>query len=359
MNYKKKIQLSKEGSLSDDCKYRTYLSTTEAAVYLRCDVKKVRQMVRNGSIQSVKTESGQYRVSLEELKNLENSPEFCCSPRLLTENNGDMLPPSVFEINGTSQTVYCRDSRDLSCIGDCSVHLVITSPPYFNAKMYSEEIDGDLGNIHTMEEWLSEIAKVWAEVFRVLQPGRKAFVNIMNLPVKHGKSYRALNLVGGTIDLMEKTGFIFKRDIIWHKTNGVKAPFGTYPYPGGILINNMHEFILEFEKPAPDFYRKYTHLTDEQKMYSLIDKEFWLSLKNSDVWLIQPEKSGDCREHIAPFPVELPHRIIKAYSYFGETVLDPFGGSLVTLQAASQLGRNGVAVEVNPDIVKKAAGKFM
>jgi DNA modification methylase len=243
---------------------------------------------------------------------------------------------------------------------DASVHLMVTSPPYFDAKMYaSEPIEDDLGNIHNLFDWLDAIAVVWREVFRVLQPGRKMFINLMNLPVRtEDGSFRTLNLVGKTIDLCESIGFIFKRDIVWHKTNSVRAHFGTYPYPGGILINHMHEFILEFEKPAPRGYSKYAHLTPEQRERSKLDREFWISLKKSDVWTIKPEGSGDNRDHVAPFPVELPHRLIKAYSYVGETVLDPFVGSGTTLLAAAMLERHGVGYEINPEIAADAARRL-
>ncbi|HDM36433.1 MAG TPA: site-specific DNA-methyltransferase, partial [Candidatus Syntrophoarchaeum butanivorans] len=202
--------------------------------------------------------------------------------------------------------------------------------------------------------WFEEIGKVWKEVFRVLQPGRRAFINIMNLPIRTRGSFRTLNLVGRTIDICEKIGFILKRDIVWHKTNSVRAHFGTYPYPGGILLNHAHEFILEFEKPAPPGYSKYSHLTDEQKEASKLDKEFWISLKKSDVWVMKPEGSGDRREHVAPFPYELPFRLIKAYSFIGETVLDPFLGSGTTLVAARDLKRNGVGYEINREIAAGA-----
>ena len=153
------------------------------------------------------------------------------------------------------------------------------------------------------------------------------------------------------IDVMEKIGFIFKRDIIWHKTNGVRAHFGTYPYPGGILINNMHEFILEFNKPEQKGFIKYSHLTAQQKEDSKLDKEFWLSIKNTDVWKMKPENSGDNRSHVAPFPYELPYRIIKAWTYVGETVLDPFLGSGTTTKASADLKRNSMGYEIMPEIV--------
>jgi DNA modification methylase len=117
----------------------------------------------------------------------------------------------------------------------------------------------------------------------------------------------------------------------------------------------MHEFILEFHKPDDRGVRKYAHVTKEQRESSKLDKDFWLSLKNSDVWLMKPEKSGDGRKHIAPFPIELPYRLIKAYSFVGETILDPFSGSGTTLVASSRLGRNGIGYEINPAYSERAA----
>jgi len=264
----------------------------------------------------------------------------------------ESLPTYAFQkeytINNTTQVVYFADSRDMSSLKDDSVHLMVTSPPYFNAKEYSKDYSGkDLGNISDLDLWFEEIGKVWREVFRVIQPGRKIFINIMNLPIKVGVSFRMLNLVGRTVDNCEKIGFVFKRDIVWHKTNGVRAHFGTYPYPGGILINNMHEFILEFEKPNPEHINKYGHLSKTIKEKSKMSKDFWLSLKNTDVWLMKPEKSGNGRNHKAPYALELPYKLIKAYSYLTETVLDPFLGSGTTLKAAATLGRNGIGYEIN------------
>lgn len=261
------------------------------------------------------------------------------------------------------QKLFCKivigDSRKLRHVRDGEVNLVVTSPPYFNAKDYSDDRSGkDLGNIDDYGEWKKEIKKVWGECFRVLQPGRKMFINIMNLPLSseknNGNGFKTLNIVGHTIDLCEAIGFVFKREIIWHKTNAVKAHFGTYPYPGGILINNMHEQILEFEKPAPKGYNKYKHVTSKQKEASKLSKGFWLKLKNSDVWVMKPYKSGT-REHCAPFPRELPERLIKAYTYLGEVVLDPFAGMGTTGLAALANQRSAILYEVNEsflDLIK-------
>lgn len=125
--------------------------------------------------------------------------------------------------------IVVGDSRAMREVPDNSVHLIVTSPPYFNAKTYSSDFSGrDLGNISDYTLWKSEIQKVWKECLRVLQPGRKMFINIMNLPLKSSAagSFRTLNIVGHTIDLCEELGFVFKREIIWHKTNGVRGHFG-------------------------------------------------------------------------------------------------------------------------------------
>jgi len=358
----------------EDYRERSYLSAPEAARYLGITVRELHALVRNGQLEAAISASGQQRFDITELRRWSDGAISVASPRPLhattakSEESDAMqseseecgadnrsavassIAPLRININGTSQTVHFSDSRKMGELEDDSVHLMVTSPPYFDTKMYSREPTGDdLGNIHDLDGWFGEISKTWAEVIRALQPGRKAFINIMNLPVREKKSFRSLNLVGRTIDVCERLGFIFRRDIVWHKTNGVRAHFGTYPYPGGILLNNMHEFILEFQKPERRGFDKYGHLTGEQKEASRIDKEFWLSLKNSDVWLMKPQKSGDGRLHVAPFPYELPYRLIKAYSYVGETVLDPFCGSGIALKAAADLGRNGIGYEIVPD----------
>jgi len=330
-----------------DYKNRAYLSATEASKFLNISVAELHDLVRRKIIKAFNSASGQMRFNLEDLKEYKKSFQH----NFQSKNKIDIQRVNIIEVNETIQKVFVDNSMKMSDLPDDSVHLMVTSPPYFDAKMYSNEpIENDLGDIHDVDEWFEKIGEVWKEVYRVLQPGRKAFINIMNLPIRVEDGFKSLNLVGRTIDVCEKIGFIFKRDIIWHKTNSVKSHFGSYPYPGGILINHMHEFILEFDKPAKKGFNKYAHLTKEQKEQSKLDKEFWLSIKKSDVWVMSPQGSGDRRSHVAPFPYELPYRLIKAFSFVGETVLDPFLGSGTTLLAAIDLKRNGVGYEINPDI---------
>lgn len=334
-----------------DYRKRRYLSVVEVASLTGLPVAEIHRRVRAGKMTAFRSGSGQYRFTLDAVR------RDCKTTAAAADS--DPVPRAIeLKTNGVRQRIVTGDARDMSDIKDSSVHLIVTSPPYFNAKLYSPSRPGDLGNIHELDEWLREIAAVWREAHRVLAPGRKFFLNIMNLPVRVGTSFRALNLVGKNIDLCETIGFRFKRDIIWHKTNGVKAHFGTYPDPGGILLNNMHESILEFEKPAPAGARKYAHVSDAQRKASKLDKEFWLSLKNSDVWLMNPEKSGRNRDHAAPFPLALPERLIRAYSFVGETVLDPFAGSGTTLVAAAQWKRHGIGYDINPDFCGSAAKRL-
>jgi len=332
-----------------DYKNRTYLSAIEASKILQVSVDQLHLLVHNGIIEANKSTSGQFRFKLKTLREYQLSNGDTKLKTLINDRSNEI------KIENNKYNIIIDNSMNMHDLNYSSVHLAITSPPYFNTKMYSSEpIENDLGDLHNLDEWFEKIGIVWKEVFRVLQPGRKAFINIMNVPIRLEKSYRTLNLTGRTIEVCEKIGFVFKRDIVWHKTNGVRAHFGTYPYPGGILINNMHEFILEFSKPEKNGIDKYKHLTEKQKEESKLDKEFWLSIKNSDVWTMKPQGSGDRRTHVAPFPYELPYRLIKAFSYVGETVLDPFIGSGTTLMAAADLKRNGIGYEINPEIAADA-----
>ncbi len=339
--------------MARDYQNRSYLSAKEAANYMGISVSYLHDMVKKRELETEISASGQMRFDLEELKRYEHGNGHL-NKKGKTRESGKKARPikdNTIEINGTGQRMLIKSAMIMEEIPDDSIHLMVTSPPYFNTKMYSKKpIKNDLGNIHDLDEWFEKIFPVWKEVYRVLQPGRKAFINIMNLPIREKGSFRTLNLVGRTIDVCEKIGFVFKRDIVWHKTNAVRAHFGTYPYPGGILINHMHEFILEFNKPEKKGLKKYGHLTKEQKENSRLDKKFWLEIKKSGVWIMKPQPSGDSRNHIAPFPYELPYRLIKAFSFIEETVLDPFAGSGTTLLAAADLKRNGIGYEINPEI---------
>ena len=323
------------------------ISTTELSKILNISVQDIYDLIKQNKIQAVKTDNG-YKFKLDDIQG------YLKNNNIIIQNKVNLPVQNIINVNNIIQKVYIKSSMSMNELADDSINLIITSPPYFNAKTYSYQDNvQDLASVNNYQQWKHKIRIVWEQCYRVLQPGRKMFINIMNLPIKlQSGKYKTLNLAGHTIDICQEIGFLFKRDIIWQKTNGVKSPFGSYPYPGGILINNMHEFILEFDKPEKKDYNKYAHLSKVQKEQSKLDKEFWLTIKKSDVWVMKPQASGDNRNHIAPFPYELPYRLIKAFSYKGETVLDPFVGSGVTLLAAADLKRNGIGYEINPKIAE-------
>ena len=195
-----------------DYKNRSYLSAIEAAKYLGTTVDRLHWLVKQKIISAKISTSGQMRFELNELK------KFISTPHNQIDNEN--LPEvETIAINNTQQTIYIKNAMNMYDLTENSIHLIITSPPYFDAKMYSKEpILDDLGNIHDIDEWFEKIGLVWRECYRVLQPGRKLFINIMNLPIRldNGK-FKTLNLSGKTIDLCEEIGFVFKRDIIWQK----------------------------------------------------------------------------------------------------------------------------------------------
>ena len=201
---------------SADYRDRSYLSAIEAAKYLDVSVDILHSLANKQVIKPQIAASGQMRFDLKELKKHEEN----FKPKVQT-NKIDINKVNVIEVNETTQKVFVKNSMRMDDLPDNSIHLMITSPPYFDTKMYSREpMEGDIGNIHDINEWFEKIGEVWREAYRVLQPGRKAFINIMNLPIRiENGTFRTLNLTGRTIDVCEKIGFIFKRDIVWHKTN--------------------------------------------------------------------------------------------------------------------------------------------
>lgn len=159
----------------EDYKTRSYLSAVEAAKFLGIPVQHLHGLVKKHKLKAERAASGQYRFKLNELQKFENN--------ILLENNRssiDVDEINLIEVNDTIQKVFVKNAQTFDELDDNSIHLMLTSPPYFNAKMYSRKpIESDLGNIHDLDEWFREIRRVWSDVYRVLQPGRKAFINSM------------------------------------------------------------------------------------------------------------------------------------------------------------------------------------
>lgn len=253
----------------------------------------------------------------------------------------------------TTQRLINGDARDLSFLPDESLHLVITSPPYWNLKKYNDN-PSQLGHINDYERFLEELKNVWEHIFRVLVPGGRLVCVVGDVCVSRRKFGRHLvfPLHSDISVICRKLGFDNLNPIIWHKIanasfeveNGSK--FLGKPYEPNAIIKNDMEFILMQRKPGG--YRK---PTEEQRRLSKIDKKDfnkWFQ----QIWTIP---GASTKNHPAPYPIELATRLVRMFSFYDDTVLDPFCGSGTTLIAALRNGRNGIGVEIDPEYCRMAA----
>lgn len=247
--------------------------------------------------------------------------------------------------------VYNHDSSDMSMIPDESVNLIVTSPPYWTLKDY--DVEGQIGlGSSSYDYYLNELNKVWKECVRVLAPDGKICINIMPFLLT-GKAARferrETRLVLGDIErFMDSTGCMFQFGLyIWDKRKIARfSSFGSYPYPPNIFSTYPYEWITVFSKEG-----KRKPVSKEIKEKSKLTTEEWQKWAINSIWEMQPAKAK-AEGHPAPFPKELPMRLIKLYSFWGDTVLDPFAGTGTTLLAAQELGRKSIGFELNPEYMK-------
>ncbi len=250
------------------------------------------------------------------------------------------------------------DARDLSFIADESIHLVITSPPYWTLKRYNDS-EGQMGHIKEYEQFLLELDRVWSEVFRVLMPGGRLACVVGDVCLSRRENKGRHTVVPLHADICvqcRKLGFDNLNPIIWHKisnasyevSNGSK--FLGKPYEPNAIIKNDIEFILMQRKPGG--YRK---PTEGQRRLSMIPKEKF------DKWFQQfwTITGASTKEHPAPYPLELASRLVQMFSFTGDTVLDPFCGTATSMVAALEHGRNSIGVEIDTDYCKMAASRLM
>lgn len=241
----------------------------------------------------------------------------------------------------------------MAFLDDSSVHLVVTSPPYWNLKRYNENPD-QLGHIQDYEVFLFELEKVWRHVYRILVPGGRLVCVVGDVCVARKKFGRHLvfPLHADICVICRRIGFDNLNPIIWHKIanasyeveNGSK--FLGKPYEPNAIIKNDMEFILMQRKPGG-----YRQPTKEQRDASRIDKESF------DRWFQQIWNIGGAstKKHPAPYPLELATRLVRMFSFVGDTVLDPFCGSGITMVAALRSERNSIGVEIDPEYCRMAA----
>lgn len=264
-----------------------------------------------------------------------------------------MLPPLPELMENTVHRLINGDARELAFLDDSSVHLAVTSPPYWNLKRYNENPD-QLGHIQDYEAFLFELEKVWRHIYRVLVPGGRLVCVVGDVCVARRNFGRHLvfPLHADICVICRRIGFDNLNPIIWHKIanasyeveNGSK--FLGKPYEPNAIIKNDMEFILMQRKPGG-----YRQPTTEQRDASRIEKSLfdrWFQ----QIWNIP---GASTKNHPAPYPLELATRLVRMFSFTGDTVLDPFCGSGTTMVAALRSGRNSIGIEIDPEYCRMAA----
>lgn len=248
----------------------------------------------------------------------------------------------------TIHTIINGDCREMSLLKDCSVHLVVTSPPYWQLKDYGST--HEIGFNHTYEDYINHLNLVWQEAYRVLNYGCRLCINIGDQyarAVYYGR-YKVIPIQTEIIRFCETIGFDYLGAIIWQKvatvnTSGGATIMGSFPFPRNGIVKMDYEFILLFKKHGTST----EEISKERKELSRMTKEEWNTYFQGH-WHFPGEKQ---KKHLAMFPLELPRRLIKMFTYVGDTVLDPFLGSGTTTLAAAELNRNSVGYEINQEFI--------
>ena len=246
---------------------------------------------------------------------------------------------------GNKHVLINGDSRNMAKMADQSVHLIVTSPPYWQLKDYGTT--NQIGFHDSYEAYINDLNLVWMECARILHDGCRLCINIGDQfarSVYYGR-YKVIPIRTEIIRFCEHIGLDYMGSVIWQKqttmhTTGGGAVMGSFPYPRNGILKIDYEFILIFKKQG-----KAPKPTAEQKEASILTKEEWNEYFKSH-WTFPGAKQDG---HIAVFPIELPLRLIKMFSFVGETVFDPFMGSGTTALAAQISGRNSMGYEINSE----------
>lgn len=279
-------------------------------------------------------------------------------PRWAEADSIDMMssvasPPVV-----TRHLIREGDARDLGWIDPGSIHLVVTSPPYWTLKEYPSN-SAQLGAIPEYEDFQRELEKVWTHCFRLLVPGGRICCVVGDVCVARRRNqgrHMVLPLHADISIRCRRIGFDYLTPILWHKIANASyevengSTFLGKPYEPNAIIKNDVEYILMLRKPGG-----YRRPTEEQRRDSRLTKEehaAWFRAFWSDV----PGEST--RHHPAPFPEQLAFRLVRMFSFVGDTVLDPFMGTGTTLLAAARCGRNSIGVEIEPGYVRMTKARL-
>jgi site-specific DNA-methyltransferase (adenine-specific) len=268
--------------------------------------------------------------------------------------------PWPHPLDKTTHRLHLGDARDLSWLPDRSVHLVVTSPPYWTLKRYAVH-EQQMGQIESYEAFLAELDKAWAECARVLAPGGRicCVVGDVCLPRKKAGRHLVMPLHADIQVRACKASLDCLTPILWHKiANGMTeaegngAGFYGKPYQPGAVVKNDIEYILFLRKGG-----EYRRATPMQKALSMLTKEemqawwrsIWTDIKGAST------RAG----HPAPYPVDLAERLIRMFSFAGDTVLDPFAGTGSTALAAINAGRNSISNEIEQTYLEIAHTRLL
>jgi DNA modification methylase len=275
-------------------------------------------------------------------------------PRLAKDDQAVRLIEHAVQTIPTAHRLYLGDGRRMASVAPESVHLVLTSPPYWTLKEYRDN-DSQLGHVEDYDEFLCELDKVWKHCFKALVPGGRLICVVGDVCLsrrENGGRHTVVPLHASIQEHCRKIGFDNLAPIIWHKISNAAyevdggSGFLGKPYEPNAVIKNDIEFILMERKPggyrAPDA---------PTKILSLISAE------NHKKWFQQiwaGVTGASTKNHPAPYPVELAERLVRMFSFVGDTVLDPFLGTGTTTVAAAKWGRNSVGFEVDSHYFKLA-----
>ena len=252
----------------------------------------------------------------------------------------------------TRHRLVVGDSRDLSFLEDGSIHLVLTSPPYWTLKRYNDTV-GQLGHVEDYTSFLNGLDDVWREAYRLLVPGGRLVCVVGDVCLsrkKHGRHW-VMPLHSDISVRCRQIGFDNLNPIIWHKISNASyevkngSKFLGKPYEPNAIIKNDIEFILMQRKPGA-----YRSPTPEQREASRIapkDFKIWFQ----QFWNLTGQST---RQHPAPFPEKLASRLVRMFSFVGDTVLDPFAGTGTTSLAALKANRNSVSVDIDESYLDMA-----
>ena len=246
----------------------------------------------------------------------------------------------------TRHAILLGDARAMSRIPDESVHLVVTSPPYFDLKKYPEH-ESQLGALHDYDVFLKELDRVWADCYRVLVKGGRLVVVVGDV-CRSRRAFGAHMVVPLHASIMEHCryiGFHNLATVVWHKISNAVfevengSSFLGKPYEPNSIIKNDIEFILMQRKPGA-----YRRPTEAMRALSVIGE------KSHKKWSKQvvTVRGASTRSHPAPYPAELVEPLVRMFSFVGDTVLDPFSGTGTTSLAAMRCGRNSIGIEIEP-----------